>query len=286
MSFNPNAAKYFDAQRPNREEAWFRWRLPILLCGGALLPALCGFVLERNVKARLPVTPEDPAVKFVWDGSAPPISDRASYRGGGYAGAGDTELMQVIIEQAMARWNSIPGSFLRLQLEQGVTSINREDGTNSIVVDNFGDKSSAAQAVPDIRSLDGGHSWTIADCDILVSPSQSSATSLERTITHELGHCIGLGHAHTNSKSLMGYARVGSSSSALSNEDMAGVVYLYPDPASSSTKERELISLEQCATLGGDKGRQGNAAAFGFLAFLAPLLLTAGSRAKTIRRFR
>ena len=172
----------------------------------------------------------------------------------------------------MNRWNSVPGSFVRLELVEGAGVIDNNDDINAMIVHDFGDKSSAAQAAPNIRSLDGGHHWTITDCDIMISPGASTATVLERTIAQELGHCLGLGHAHTNTQALMGYTR-SDTSSALGADDMAGVVYLYPDPAFPQKGAREMISLESCGTLGthgiGDYVVRG----FALVCFLSPLVL-------------
>ena len=243
----------------------------------ALLPLMQGFVLMRAGAPRLPVTAENGVASFVWDGSVPPISGRDEYRAGAYVDVSAEELMKAIIQHAMDRWNSVPGSYLRMIMEEGASSIDSEDRVNSIMIKDDNNGSSAASATPHILTDEESGKPVIADCDIAVSPNKTSAKNLERTIAHELGHCLGLGHSHTNYKSLMGYSR-DDHSSALGLDDMAGVVYLYPDAKTSSKRETEMISLDQCGVLAGSEHERAVSASLSLFCLLFPLCMICGRR--------
>ena len=81
-----------------------------------------------------------------------------------------------------------------------------------------------------IRDRPTPENGIIKDCDITIGDQEQSLGSLALTITHELGHCLGLGHPHTSYKSIMSYSNP-ERTLELSADDMAGIIYLYPDTA-------------------------------------------------------
>ena len=82
-------------------------------------------------------------------------------------------------------------------------------------------------------------------------------------ITHEIGHCLGFGHSHTNWNSIMSYAWLSGSNGKLGLDDMAGLIFLYPDPNYGSDVKETVA----CGTIGNKTG-----AGIPFLLIL-PLLL-------------
>jgi hypothetical protein len=235
-----------------------------LLAIGALYPLLTGFVLLSSKKAALPATVAQPSVTFYWDATAPApeIDKKDEYRGGAYKDVDDLTMMRQLLVDAMDMWNSVPGAFVTLVLADAdptrVIQEDRGDKQNSIIVEESTNLSSAAYAQPQIDD-----SATIVDCDINVAKKKTTAKELAFTLTHELGHCLGLGHAHTNYNAIMSYSRT-SRNLALGADDIAGLIYLYPDPKYGSGDPEELAA---CGTAGGGHGR---AAAGGLL--LLPLL--------------
>jgi hypothetical protein len=210
-------------------------------------PLLTSFVLLGKNEQRLPVSVDAPNAIFHWStaSNAPTISDKEKYKDGSYVNYSDEELTPILIAEAMDQWNNIRGSYLRLQMQTESDSLlaDKSDKINNIIVKNCPSATVAAYAAP-ANDKDGN---IIADCDIVICNMKTTALNLVETLTHELGHCVGLGHPHTNYNAIMSYSRSGQSY-RLSADDKAGAIYLYPDPAIVDGESKELIG---CGTIRG-----------------------------------
>jgi len=211
-----------------------------------------GFVLLSPHKATLPVTTDLPKITFQWDGSYPEMTDKDKLEGGAYAGLDDQAFMQQLLTIAVDRWNTVRGSFLRMEvlLSNTPVSMDPEDKVFSLVVEPSDNASSAAYAAPQMDE----NETTIIDCDINIASRKTDAESLLFTLVHELGHCIGLGHAHSNYGAIMGYSRT-ERKATLGADDKAGLIFLYPDPAYVDGNSKELVS---CGVTGSRKGPDAN----------------------------
>jgi hypothetical protein len=234
----------------------------VVLATALLSTQASAFVLLSSAKATLPVSPSDPTINFIWDGSTPTIDEKDKYAGGQYQALDDKAFMQQLLQDALNVWNTVPGSYLRMTVEEGSAEMDDKDKIFSLVVEKSDNLSSAAYAKP---TIDEENREAIVDCDINISDTKTSAKDLAYTITHELGHCVGLGHPHTNYGAMMGYSR-GSRLLKLGADDIAGVVYLYPDPTYVSSEPKEIV----CSTINGENSSSLNLGII--LLLLAPLL--------------
>ena len=213
---------------------------------------LYGFVHIAAVKPHLPVSPEQPTLVFQWNGDAPKLSGKGAVLDGAFQHASDNELMAALLQDAVKRWNDVESSYLRFDviINTGVVQDN-EDEIYAIFVESQDSQAVAAAALPVFVSDDPDASPNksngriIFDCDISVSSSDVSAKALLKTLVHEMGHCLGLGHAHSNYHSIMSYANI-SDSSQLGLDDKAGVSFLYPAAGTS----QKVKNLTTCGTIG------------------------------------
>ena len=234
-----------------------------IVCLFGVMPFLMGFVLlSGSNEAHLDANPDTPIIKFHWDGSAPDIKEKEKLKDGAWENYEDQAYMKELINLALETWNEVPGSYIQLVLEthEEVTQ-DSEDDRHTLVVKKEDNISITASARPNVESD------LITDCDIVIAKRSIKAKVLAYALIHELGHCLGLGHNHLNYNALMGYSR-SSTSLKLGADDMAGLIYLYPDPQVYNRSKKP----NQCATLGLTKTQR----RFGLLWYfmgLLPLIL-------------
>lgn len=202
-----------------------------------------GFVLLHSSKPILPISETAPYVEFALTTDTPSFKDKHNFLDGKYANLDDNAFFKALVEEAMNTWNNVKGSYLQFVISNTKTADkNSDDFINSINIGST-DLSSSAFAKPIIQDN------IIVDCDITVSKKISSTQHLAYTLMHELGHCLGLGHNHTNKDAVMGYFRT-DYTLRLGADDIAGLVYLYPNSEYNQSKPKELIS---CGSIGIEK---------------------------------
>lgn len=217
------------------------------------------FVHISQLKPRLPVNPDAPTITFLWNGDAPNLTEKEEVLDGAFADSSDQDLMAALLTRAMNSWNNVPTAYVNLNLQQDASAqIDENDETFSIVVEPQQSKAVAAASLPSFISNDPEPSdlerdvHIIHDCDISVSSSSVAAKALLRTLIHELGHCLGLGHPHSSYRSIMSYSSLDDSAN-LALDDKAGVSFLYPEPSEAE----DVQYLTTCGGVGGHSATAG-----------------------------
>lgn len=202
-------------------------------CFSLMASQAWGFVFLSGPRAaQLPVDINEPSMSFIVGEDTPVISKKEDFLGGRYSELDDSAFFHALINEAMAVWNNVDTAYIDLQLvtDRGnEAALDRNDQTFSIVVDGV-NATASAFARP---KIDGD---SIVDCDIVIGDRAVEAKALAYTLMHELGHCLGLGHNHTNYDSVMGYSRE-DTQLKLGMDDKIGITYLYPAEGITSPKE-------------------------------------------------
>ena len=169
----------------------------------------------------------------------------------------DAEVMTAawieILKNSMLRWSQVDGAYLELELVESEYQVDPTQSTNVHLIQVLGGEYRYAGSAHPV--VDPTDPTKIIDCDIVISGDPSNpvaAGQLELAVTHELGHCLGLGHPHSSSHAIMSYHRTGylpygmlTSDWQLSVSDRAGAIYLYPEPGLESKQ------WSACGSLGG-----------------------------------
>lgn len=163
-----------------------------------------------------------------WDNPAPPVA--VHYNGSGSAlGSAETELAA-----AMSTWSSVSGSYFSF-VSAGSTnrcpSLVKEcrgpqtfDGNNDIGWLDISDPS--VLGVTWYSTSTDEFDMAIDNRNFTWASGCSADYSLQTVYLHELGHAVGLGHS--SDPSAVMYAYYGGARCALSQDDLNGILSLYP----------------------------------------------------------
>jgi hypothetical protein len=85
----------------------------------------------------------------------------------------------------------------------------------------------------------------VRGCIIYLKPEMfQKARDFVRTVTHEIGHCLGLDHPQEITRSIMSYFQ--ESEYRLQDDDKMGITYLYPQDAAAARESANLgLSCER-----------------------------------------
>lgn len=160
-----------------------------------------GFVFLGPEKPRLkPV--DGRIVSFALTDQAPAFVVKDSDSDGYFSGQSNAEIFELLVAEAMRISNEVPGLAIELAIDPTVIgSINPDDNVFSIGIGDLNTRASGL-AFPVVNSTDPTE---IRDCDIQVARDIVSIPSFIYVLVHELGHCLGLGHNHSDPSAIMGY---------------------------------------------------------------------------------
>lgn len=145
----------------------------------------------------------------------------------------DQQIME-IVRRVMEDYNSITGAYLRLNFKPS-DEISYPTLTGSEDDEPYDDVRAFKRIVKvklaGTNGVTAGYAtWETDDleetaCTVVIG-STNEVKGFQRTLTHELGHCMGLGHVHEDRDSVMGYNA--TDQNVLGVDDKMGLIYLYP----------------------------------------------------------
>ena len=152
------------------------------------------------------------------------------------AGVAESDQRRIIIQEIINDYNNIGTSYLRLSFypnsvvaasESPEDTFFSEEIAKTRTIDIIKQGNSAVQAGSASPQTDSSSGERIyIGCKIVLgSYTFKNAETFKKTLTHEIGHCLGLDHNHSDTDALMGY---NSTTHKLGVDDKMGITYLYP----------------------------------------------------------
>ena len=139
---------------------------------------------------------------------------------------------QNVVTSILQDFNNIPASYLTLADKDNDADFDPNLHSKRIIDIQLGTTTGASSGVASLDIEDG----KVIGCNIVLSEDTlSSAKVFIGTLTHELGHCVGLDHPHETTHALMSYYH-SEDEIRLMIDDIMGIIYLYPEDPDETTE--------------------------------------------------
>jgi MYXO-CTERM domain-containing protein len=176
-----------------------------------------------------------------WTWQAARVEEPFSLDAASFAGALPPDEVEAVFQRALDVWNAESDADIYVTYGGRVTGEPQGGGDDGVNVTEYGSSTwGAGLAVATIGSSGG----RLNDCDISVRESNGYGDidwhigdaaapadhfDLANTVTHELGHCLGLNHSDFDTAIMYAYNVDGTGEEArhLSDDDRAGIQHLY-----------------------------------------------------------
>jgi hypothetical protein len=159
--------------------------------------------------------------------------------------AGTTPTLDQIRASILSDFNSVAGSYLRLAAypadplnppapQTGDTAFTEALASTRTIEICTGNPagSSGGQATPTIEN----GQWTGCLIELPESLLTGEASDFVETLTHEMGHCVGLAHPQDTTHAIMSYFKP-AEEIRLMIDDRMGIIHLYPTDSASGDEQ-------------------------------------------------
>lgn len=224
---------------------WQKFLAALLV--GTFLVGFRAFPFKWNVTAG------DPTI-WVRLCSGSPSIEKHDYPSGDPL-AGQTPSFQQVVQSVIDDINNVPTSYVRLALYpadpnnpgaalpgDSTFTLNRaSERTIDVCFDGTSPTAGLSAGHASARRQNGRY----IGCEINArGETAKNGKFLVGLLTHELGHCLGLGHNFESTKSVMSYF-ASEDIIRLQNDDRAGLTYHYPEDAAMAA-EQSTLGLGGC----------------------------------------
>ena len=144
----------------------------------------------------------------------------------------DPVTVQQLMDSIFSDYNNIQSAYVTLVDSNDADFVGLS--TNRIIRLEDGRTAGLTSGGEARQDWNGSH---VIGCQIILKPLVFDAAKVfVDTVTHEIGHCLGLSHPMENTKSVMSYYK-DSETIRLQIDDKMGITYLYPVDTSKGKEE-------------------------------------------------